>query len=171
MRMQKSHLTIQPKSSWVRKAGYFGSLSLVALAFVGISQAMSPKLTEVKAAEGMPDITGQWTFQTSPYGLDCSMKGGMTIAPTKVEGVFSCSLLAEETCNGETWQARQSCVVMRRDDGVYVQSRVEAVAGNPGNYMPDNFLLPVITSDKMTGELRSASIAPVVFKRADGAIS
>jgi hypothetical protein len=117
------------------------------------------------------DITGSWSFQTEPYGLDCRMNGTMTISASRVEGVYSCALLAEETCGGETWNARQSCMVVRRSTGLFISSRVEEVEGNPGAYLPDDFLLTSISNQQMRGELRSAAIAPVIFIRAVGAIS
>ena len=117
------------------------------------------------------DITGAWAFETDVYEQICRMTGELDLRATDQPGVYEGRLLAFENCEGrDPYQASQSSLVRREGDQVKIESKLVRVLPSPEFYAPDDFVLTVIDSVLMIGELRSADIAPVTFRRRDGLI-
>lgn len=121
-------------------------------------------------------ITGAWSFQTQPYdgdrdGRACTMKGSMTIVQGRTGEALTCTFTATETCPFGTWTAEQTCTAKRTGDKLEITSAVRRVTPNTVNYAPDNWQLTIRTSDLMVGELRSADIANVQFRRGPAFVS
>lgn len=117
------------------------------------------------------DLLGQWGFETEPYDINCVMTGGMTLAATADPAQFSCSLTTQEVCGPLRFRTRQSCVATLVGGRLVVISQLESVEPDPEAYAPDNFVLDQVSGFEMTGQLRSADIAPVRFFRATEATS
>ena len=97
-------------------------------------------------------------------GRSCSMKGSMTIVQGR-DGQLTCTFSATETCPFGEWTAEQTCTAKRTGDTLEIASTVRRVTPATVNYAPDNWKLTIRTSDLMVGELRSADIANVQFRR------
>jgi len=82
---------------------------------------------------------------------------------------YICRLVAHEACPEITVTAQQTCRLTEERGAVTIKSRLERVT--VPNYAPDNFALRMESAARMTGQLRSADIAPVTFFRGPGAIS
>ncbi len=120
--------------------------------------------------EVAPSVIGAWRFETARFGIasdgaGCRMTGTMTIAQGSRPNAFACTFVAVETCNRGTWSAEQRCTATRTGDTLEIVSEIVRVTpANPG-YAPDNWSLTIRSADLMIGELRSADIAPVQFRR------
>lgn len=144
----------------------------LALSFGFATQASAQR----RAPPPAPVITGAWTFQTAPYdgdsdGRSCTMKGSMTIVQGRNGGDLTCTFTAVETCPFGEWTAEQTCTAKRTGETLEITSAVRRVTPSTVNYAPDNWRLTIRTGDLMIGELRSADIANVQFRRGPANIS
>lgn len=131
-------------------------------------------LVGAAAADQKPRLGGVWAFKTEPYhGGECILQGSMALRPGPTPDVFDCRLMAFEKCTGLEVRAEQSCEARLTSEGLTIKSAVVAVTppDEDFSYLPDNFALPLLSSERMEGELRSAAVAPVVFIRPDPALS
>lgn len=145
----------------------------LAIAMTFTTQAFAQRKDRTQPA---PNIAGAWSFQTAPYdgdgdGRACSMKGTMTIAPARTAGDFTCTFTAVETCPWGEWTAEQTCTAKRTGAKLEITSTLRRVTPATVNYAPDNWSLTVRTTDLMIGELRSADIANVQFRRGPAYVS
>ena len=113
-------------------------------------------------------VRGAWQFQTAPYDGGCVMTGDLIVRGDAKSG-YICRLVAHEACPEITVTAQQTCRLTEERGAVTIKSRLERVT--VPNYAPDNFALRMESAARMTGQLRSADIAPVTFFRGPGAIS
>ena len=148
------------------------TVAAIAMALTFTTQALAQRKDRAPA----PNIAGAWSFQTAPYDADgdgraCSMKGTMTIAPTRTTGDFTCVFTAIETCPWGEWTAEQTCTAKRNGAKLEITSTITRVTPATVNYAPDNWSLTIRTSDLMIGELRSADIADVQFRRGPAYVS
>lgn len=148
-------------------------VAALALALTCTTQAFAQRKTPTPAA---PNIAGAWSFQTAPYDSDgdgqpCTMKGTMTIAPARTAGDFSCRFTAIETCPWGEWTAEQTCTAKRTGAKLEITSTITRVTPATVSYAPDNWSLTIRTGDLMIGELRSADIANVQFRRGPAYVS
>jgi hypothetical protein len=123
-----------------------------------------------------PVITGAWSFQTAPYdgdrdGRACSMKGSMVIVQGRTPDLLTCTFTATETCPFGEWTAEQTCTAKRTGAQLEISSTITRVTPPTVNYAPDNWILTIRTSDLMIGELRSADVANVQFRRGPAYVS
>lgn len=116
-------------------------------------------------------ILGAWRFETENYTPSCKMSGDMVIRPTKTRDRFTCTFVARERC-GRTIDvvAEQTCTITRTGTAVSITASIVKVTPDV-SYAPDNWELTFVNASRMTGELRSAAVAPVVFMRAQTPIS
>lgn len=133
-------------------------------------------LADSSKSEGLKaDITGAWRFETDVYhDGSCRLWGNISITKSTGDNMFSCKFVAREKCESMPewdYEAEQTCVALRRGDKLSIGSTVLKVNGDPNDYWPDNFELVIKSSKLMTGELRSATIAPIEFKREGPPIS
>jgi hypothetical protein len=143
--------------------------ALVIAAGLALAATAGAGFAQPKAGAPAPVVTGAWSFQTAPYdgdrdGRTCSMRGSMTIAQGR-DGALTCAFTAIETCPGGTWTAEQTCTAVRAGAKLEITSTIRRVTPNTVNYAPDNWSLTVRSSDLMVGELHSADIANVQFRR------
>jgi len=118
------------------------------------------------------DITGQWSFETEMFDIVCKMTGELSLQATDDPNVYEGRLIAYEACNGEQlYQAEQDVVANRKSDQLQIVATLTRVLPSPENYAPDNFQLTIVNGALMTGELRSADIAPATFRRREDLIS
>ena len=119
------------------------------------------------------DISGYWRFSTGPYHVVCSMTGEITLHPTADPNVFEGDLVAWENCAGRPrFEAKQTAVVIRDGDGLTITSTLNSVEPPSDLYCPDDFVLRIMHSSLMIGELHSADIlATAQFRRGEGPIA
>jgi hypothetical protein len=139
-------------------------------ALFALAATSSAVFAQPRARATTPVITGVWTFQTQAYDSDhdgrpCSMRGTMTIMQGRQPGALSCTFVATETCPNGAWTAEQSCTAARTGARLEITSTITRVTPGTVNYAPDNWSLTIRTNDLMVGELRSAAIAGVQFRR------
>lgn len=120
-------------------------------------------------------ITGQWRFDTAPYGVNsdgtaCRMSGLMTIK-RNASGAYSCRFTARETCPHGAWAAEQSCTGVRTGDKLELTATIIKLTPPNVSYAPDNWSLTIKSGSRMVGQLRSADIAEVEFRRAEAVVS
>jgi hypothetical protein len=144
----------------------------VLVALVGSASA----LAQPKKGASPPAITGAWSFQTAPYdgdrdGRTCSMRGAMTITPGRDASTLNCVFTAIETCPFGEWTAEQTCTAKRTGDKLEIASTIRKVTPSTVSYAPDNWSLTIRSGDLMVGELRSADIANVQFRRGPAYVS
>jgi hypothetical protein len=119
-----------------------------------------------------PDIAGAWRFETAPYdGGACRMDGEMTITRTPRTGEYECAFVATEVCGQQRWSAQQTCTAKREGDRLVVSSRIVRTTPENLSYQPDNWALVIRSGELMVGELRSADIAEVQFRRGPALVS
>jgi hypothetical protein len=122
-----------------------------------------------------PSILGAWRFETARYDVTqsggCQMKGSMTIVRGRDANTFTCRFIATESCNWGEWSAEQTCTATRQGDKLEITSTVVRLTPNNISYAPDNWSLTIRSTDLMVGELRSADIANVQFRRGPAIIS
>lgn len=120
-------------------------------------------------AEAKPQrdpVLGDWRFETTVYDGGCKMTGAMTITRGASPGTYACRFTATEVCPSVRTTARQTCTATRSGDALEVTSTIVALAPPDSPYVPDDWTLTIRSASRMTGELRSADIAPVEFFRA-----
>lgn len=149
---------------------------IAAVATLAMAFAVSTQALAQRNAAPAPNIAGAWSFQTAPYdgdgdGRACTMRGTMTIAPTRSAGDFTCVFTAVETCPWGEWTAEQSCTAKRTGAKLEITSTITKVTPPTVSYAPDNWSLTIRTGDLMVGELRSADIANVQFRRGPAYVS
>ena len=115
-------------------------------------------------------VTGAWRFETAPYdigagGKTCQMTGSMTIVRGTRANAFACTFIATESCNWGQWSAEQRCTATRTGDKLEIESQIVRLTPPNTSYAPDNWSLTIRSSDLMVGQLRSADIANVQFRR------
>lgn len=104
------------------------------------------------------------------------MQGNMKVS-TAGKDEYKCEIYAEETCTmWGTFLVYQTCSIDQVDDQFTVVSSVERILESTMEisevqYVPDNFILELVDSHLMTGNLVSAVIAPVRFERIPDSIS
>lgn len=127
----------------------------------------------VAAAAPGPNLSGLWAFETQPYREgSCKLTGTMVMRPGPRPGSYTCTMVANESCEGIAARAEQTCTAELDDDGVLsIQSSVTRYTPTDIDYLPDDFQLDKVSASRMEGTLESAAIAPVVFVRPDPAIS
>jgi hypothetical protein len=145
-------------------------LAIAVAAGLALAATSGAVFAQPKARAQAPVITGAWSFQTQPYdgdrdGRTCSMRGTMTIVQGRTPGALTCTFVATETCPHGAWTAEQTCTATRTGDKVEITSTITRVTPATVNYAPDNWSLTIRSSDLMVGELRSADIAGVQFRR------
>jgi hypothetical protein len=155
----------------MRTKGAIG-LAVVLAACAGLAFAQQPK----RNIEPSPSITGQWRFDTKPYGDantggPCQMSGTMTISRSAQTGAYTCRFVARERCPHGQWTAIQTCTATRQGAQLTMKSAIIKVEPATVSYAPDDWILTIRNGNLMIGELRSADIAPVEFKRHDAVIS
>lgn len=144
---------------------------LWASALVALVAAGGVASAQPKRASG-PDIAGTWRFETAPYdGGVCRMTGTMTIARGAGANGYTCTFIATETCSGRSWSAEQRCTAQRNGAGLEIASTIVRVTPPNTSYVPDNWSLTIRSADLMVGELRSADIADVQFRRGPALVS
>ena len=114
-------------------------------------------------------VLGAWRFQTEPYASGCVMTGDLVVMRDANRKGFTCRLVAHEACPEIKITAQQVCTLAHAHGAITITSTIEHVTSP--NYAPDNFALKLESASRMSGELRSADIAPVVFWRGPGATS
>lgn len=144
------------------------AIGLAAVLALGATAGVVSAQPQARAVA--PVITGAWRFQTRPYdgdrdGRACSMRGTMTIVQGRQSSALTCTFVATETCPHGAWTAEQTCTATRTGDKLEIASTIRRVTPSTVNYAPDNWSLTIRTSDLMVGELRSADIADVQFRR------
>jgi hypothetical protein len=145
-------------------AAALAALGLAAAALGADAQTRTPR-------QGADPILGAWRFETETYSPGCKITGDMTIRPTKEKDRFTCTFVARERCGREVdIVAEQTCAITRSGKELSISSTIVKVAPAVG-YAPDDWELTFINASKMTGELRSAAVAPVTFFRAQTPIS
>lgn len=136
---------------------------LIAIVLLGAAPAA---LAQPSRAQPAPAITGVWRFETAPYdGGVCRMTGEMTVARTRTANDFTCTFTATEHCGDRSWSAEQTCTARRSGDRLDITSTIVRLSPPNLSYAPDNWSLAIRSSDLMVGELRSADIANVQFRR------
>jgi hypothetical protein len=120
------------------------------------------------AAAGKPSpVTGAWSFKTQPYDGGCVMTGELSVSSAPRNGSYSCKLVARETCPDLKITAQQVCTLTEKNGKVAIKSSIALLSDPSMAYSPDNFELTLESAARMTGELRSADIAPVLFYRGE----
>jgi hypothetical protein len=144
----------------------------VALAALGLAAAALSADAQTRTLRQSADpILGAWRFETETYAPGCKITGDMMIRPTKQKDRFTCTFVARERCGRELdVLAEQTCAITRTGKALSISSTVVKVTPAVG-YAPDDWQLTFINASKMTGELRSAAVAPVTFFRAQAPIS
>lgn len=118
------------------------------------------------------NIAGAWRFETAPYdGGACRMTGSMTIVQSRTGGDYTCTFIATERCNWGEWSAEQSCTAKRTGEKLEITSTIVRLSPPGTSYAPDNWSLTIRSPDLMVGELRSADIAGVEFRRGPALVS
>ena len=103
------------------------------------------------------------------------MRGRMVIRRGEEPGAYLCDFIANERCPDTDspvidTHVEQRCIAGRDGaDLVILSEIVEQDQALP--YWPDNFRLTIHSSREMRGELRSADVAPVVFRRTPAPMS
>lgn len=116
-------------------------------------------------------LLGAWRFETETYAPGCRITGNMIISPTKEKDRFTCRFVAREKCGNEIdITAEQTCAITRSGKSIDMIATVIKVTPQV-SYAPDNWKLTFVNASKMTGELRSAAVAPVTFFRTQTPIS
>lgn len=147
--------------------------ALLAPLALALSLASTPAAAQDHDAGGAADITGVWSFRTDRYeSFRCIMTGELELRPTENPSVFQGDLVANEACNGQpVYEARQTVVARRDGERLAVISTIVEVLPSGISYVPDNFELFIVNGALMVGELRSADIAPVTFRRKESLVS
>jgi hypothetical protein len=133
-------------------------LALALCAGVSAAIASSPNAVE-----------GAWEFKTVPFQGDCVMTGRLIVRPRAGGASHACELVAYQTCTGLKITTKQTCSLSEQNGAVTIKSAI--VHSTSAQYAPDDFALKLESPARMTGELRSADIASVVFYRGAEAIS
>jgi len=152
------------------------TLACVVAAALGFAATSSMAFAQPKGRAPAPVVTGAWSFETQPYDGDrdgrfCRMKGTMTIVQGRDATALTCRFTATETCPFGEWTAEQTCTAKRTGDKLEITSAITRVTPSTVNYAPDNWILTIRTSDLMIGELRSADVANVQFRRGPAFVS
>lgn len=136
--------------------------------------AVTAALLAAAAGPAKPNLAGAWAFKTEPYhDGQCTLEGSLNLRPGAKQGEFDCLLVAYETCPSYKVRAEQSCQAKQTPDGLAISSTVTRVTPKDADnsYMPDNFELTRVSTERMEGSLQSAAVAPVVFVRPEPAVS
>ena len=152
------------------------TLACIVAAALALAATSGAVFAQPKGRAPTPVVTGAWSFQTQPYdgdrdGRACSMKGTMTIVRGRTSETLTCRFTATETCSFGEWTAQQTCTAKRKGAQLEITSAVTRVTPSTVNYAPDNWILTIRTSDLMIGELRSADVANVQFRRGPAFVS
>lgn len=150
----------------IRRARSPSSLVAAAVALLAVTTAAVAQPQRQPATS----VIGAWRFETAKYGIDprgknCQMSGTMTIARGASANTFACSFIATESCSWGQWSAEQRCTATRNGDKLEIASEIVRLSPPNTSYAPDNWSLTIRTSDLMIGELRSAAVANVQFRR------
>lgn len=131
---------------------------IAGLALLGVSSTASAQTQEPDASEQVFSITGAWNFR-SYTGDACEFGGVAHLRTPDATGAYPCELTARQVCplNNVEWVVRQSCVANRTDNRLIIRSTIEEfIVGEPTPaYWPDNFVLKIQSSNRMTGSLVS----------------
>ncbi|MDX2234206.1 MAG: hypothetical protein NW200_06880 [Hyphomonadaceae bacterium] len=142
---------------------------LVAALALGLAVAAFATGAAAQRRAGDADIVGAWRFETVRYDVTdtggCQMTGTMTIRRGPAPGAYVCAFTATEDCGWGRWSAEQTCTARRNGDQLEVESVIVRVSPANTSYAPDNWSLTIRSADLMVGELRSADIANVEFRR------
>jgi hypothetical protein len=151
----------------VRRAGAALALGLL------IAAAATGASAQRRAAPA--SILGAWRFETARYDVSreggCQMTGEMTITTGPDANTYACRFKATESCSWGEWSAEQTCTARRAGDRVEIESAIVRLHPATISYAPDNWSLTIRSSDLMVGELRSADIANVQFRRGPAIVS
>ncbi|MAP94996.1 MAG: hypothetical protein CMK07_08610 [Ponticaulis sp.] len=151
--------------------------ALGSLGLAGFSASASSELSgQENAGAEIDQVLGDWTFSTKTYrNGTCSMSGSLFVFDNNAaQSSAQCQLTAVEVCGQERSIVEQTCTLELNEGGAVVSSEiVQFLERKPSSvgYLPDNFDLYSLTSDKMTGELDSAVSSEVEFRRREGSIS
>lgn len=115
------------------------------------------------AAQSSRDFAGTWAFRTDYYG-EASLSGAAIIRPSRRNGAFNISLVAQEQSHtgGDITTAPQICTGVAT--GAQLSITCQLTEATP-NYAPDNFELTLTGPGSMEGVLQSASQAQTLFVR------
>lgn len=120
-----------------------------------------PALAEAPAnpqADAEYDITGSWNFRSFTSD-SCDFGGVARLGLPDDAGTYPCELTARQVCppHDVEWVVRQSCVASRTENRLVIRSTIEEfLVGEPTPaYWPDNFVLSIMSDDRMTGSLVS----------------
>ena len=143
-------------------------LTICAVAIVSVASAQPRR-------NAPPSVIGAWRFETARYdggaGGGCQMSGTMTIARAAAPNTFACTFIATESCGVNRWSAEQRCTATRSGDKLEITSEIVRLSPANTSYAPDNWSMSIRSSDLMVGELRSADIADVQFRRGPAFVS
>ena len=126
-------------------------------------------LALMAAAKAPEPVDGAWNFKTASYDTGCVMTGHLMVSPSGAGKTHACKLTAYENCPGIKITTQQNCKLAETNGAIVITSTI--VHSTSANYAPDDFSLKLESAARMTGELRSADIAPVVFYRSEDAVS
>jgi hypothetical protein len=152
-------------SSTKKFAAIAGVLALLLVAPAGAQTRGEPR----------PAITGEWRFDTAPYNVNpdgsaCRMSGLMTIK-RNANGAYSGRFTARETCPHGSWTAEQTCIGVRKGDKLELTATIIKLTPANVSYAPDNWSLTIKNGSRMVGQLRSADVADVEFRRSEAVVS
>lgn len=143
--------------------------SVITIAVLSLLMTLHPSTASAQETV----IEGNWAFKADTRQR-CSFDGTMQLSKLSDDSVYTCELIAKQTCRTYQFVVRQSCEVERNDDKLIVLSSIEEfLVGEPTPwYLPDDFALIIQDSENMAGELISGSADfPVKFWRANQGIS
>lgn len=141
-------------------------------ALLALALATAPSAAGAQSLGSDVDIVGDWSFKTDVYPYDCQMSGELSLQATEDPGVYEGELVAREDCKGTgPFHAEQLSVARRDGDRLVIESELVRVLPSPDYYLPDNFVLTIVDGALMVGELRSADVAPVTFRRGADLVS
>lgn len=139
------------------------------------TQPTFSKVSEGVAKISIGDLYGDWSFSTDFYRAGtCQMTGSMMVFRSEEDNVAECVLTATEVCGDERSVVEQTCELIHSGGTAYIDSQIENFIERKPNslgYLPDNFFLHELAADEMNGQLESAVITSVVFRRSTGSIS
>jgi hypothetical protein len=142
---------------------------------IGLLAAAAATSAEAQRRIDPAAILGVWRFETERYDIGqdggCRMSGTMTIAAGRTANAYVCRFTATETCAWGEWSAEQTCTAERQGDRLDITSTIVRLSPPNISYAPDNWSLTIRSPDLMVGELRSADIAGVQFRRGPAIIS
>ena len=137
---------------------------------VELAEPKEPLITFAGDALG---LAGAWTITSERNLSHCSFNGTAKISIDVATGGHTCELIMRDYCEGShDGIIRQTCKISGSGDAVIVDSIIlEALHGPLAGYSADNFDLQKQDNGTLTGNLRSYSRDPVIWRRMNDGIS